>query len=265
MDNNDELPLPPNPAANAGAAAHARLPSLNLPEFWADCPTSWFAMAEAQFHLLDITANRDKHCFVLRALPRDAYRLVSHIINQQPGDDSYARLKAALLAGHEMSDFQRVDRMSKLETLGGRKPSQLLALMLELCPSGHENSPFFTWFFLQRLPRELRIALGNDDFGDLRAVAAKADNLWDAGTLRQHEVVAAVESPPDEELVAAAAAGPARGKGPGRGRFGKPAPKKKPSAGDPSSHNLPFCWYHIKFGDKAARCHGGECAWPSEN
>jgi hypothetical protein len=31
--------------------------------------------------------------------------------------------------------------------------------MAELCPTGHEDSPFFLFLFMQRLPKELRIVL----------------------------------------------------------------------------------------------------------
>jgi hypothetical protein len=62
--------------------------------------------------------------------------------------------------------------------LGGRKPSELLATMLELCPRGHETSIFFTHLFRERLPAELRIMLGEDDHQNPRDVAKKVDSLW---------------------------------------------------------------------------------------
>jgi hypothetical protein len=44
--------------------------------------------------------------------------------------------------------------------------------MAELCPTGHEDSPFFLFLFMQRLPKELRIVLGKVDDHDIRAMAA---------------------------------------------------------------------------------------------
>ena len=46
-----------------------------------------------------------------------------------------------------------------VEPLGGRKPSELLADMWELCPDNQHNSIFFAALFLQRLPREIRVML----------------------------------------------------------------------------------------------------------
>jgi hypothetical protein len=50
--------------------------------------------------------------------------------------------------------------------------------MLEICPRGHESSIFFTHLFLERLPAELRIMLGEDNHQNPRDVARKADSLW---------------------------------------------------------------------------------------
>jgi hypothetical protein len=49
--------------------------------------------------------------------------------------------------------------------------------MLELCPRGHETSIFFTHLFLERLPAELRITLGEDNHQNVWALAKKADAL----------------------------------------------------------------------------------------
>ncbi len=50
--------------------------------------------------------------------------------------------------------------------------------MLELCPRSHETSIFFMHLFLERLPAELCITLGEDDHQNVRALAKKADALW---------------------------------------------------------------------------------------
>ncbi len=64
-----------------------------------------------------------------------------------------------------------------MELLGGRKPSELLASMLELCPQGQETSIFFMYLFLERLQAELQINLGEDDHQNVRALAKKAEAL----------------------------------------------------------------------------------------
>jgi hypothetical protein len=82
------------------------------------------------------------------------------------------------MSSHELTLVQRAEKVMQMPDLGGQKPSQLLAAMLEWCPRGEEGSPFFVAAFLRRLPNELRVLLGHDDFSDMKAIAQKADALW---------------------------------------------------------------------------------------
>jgi hypothetical protein len=66
------------------------------------------------------------------------------------------------------------------------KPSQLLASMLSVCPSGMELQPVFQYLFLQRLPQTLRTLLGEQECGDIRALAASHKT-------QPHEVMAVQE------------------------------------------------------------------------
>jgi hypothetical protein len=92
-------------------------------------------MAEAQFRLRNIAGDNNKYLCLIAALPRDAIRIVAHIVKQEDqADDAYEQLKASLVSSHTMSDYQRIELLSKVEPLGGRKPLDLLATMLELCP-----------------------------------------------------------------------------------------------------------------------------------
>jgi hypothetical protein len=138
-------------SATAGLSAEAPIfasgaasGSFRLPEFWAEAPGNWLAMAESQFLLRCVTSNIDKFCHMLMALPKTSYRMISHLVTQSPAEDSYVQLKATLMSHHELSDYQRVDMLSRMKPLGGRKPSdfELLAAMLELCPQGQHTSPW---------------------------------------------------------------------------------------------------------------------------
>ncbi len=70
-----------------------------------------------------------------------------------------------------LSDQEKMDALFQLGPLGNRKPSQLLASMLSVCPSGMELQPVFQYLFLQRL-------LGKQECGGIRALAALANRLW---------------------------------------------------------------------------------------
>jgi hypothetical protein len=255
MDNNPEQPL----AAGLNAAAPVFAPmaagsNIRLPEFWAEAPANWFAMAEAQFLLRRVTSNVDKFCHVLTALPKTSYRLISHLVTQEPAEDSYTQLKAALLSHHELSDYQRVDMLSRMEPLGGRKPSELLAAMLELCPQDQHTSPFFFYFFLQRLPREIRVLLSEESPADIRRVAEKADRLMVLHCPQQHDTVAALAAFSDDEAEVAAVK-QRSGKKPSGG---KKRIKTGKAAAEAARSSL--CWYHARFGEKAHSCIS-PCSW----
>jgi hypothetical protein len=182
--------------------------NLRLPEFWPENPCGWFAMAEAQFLLSRVSAGVDKCCHVLTKLLHNSYRLVSHLVEDIPGDDSYEQLQSALLVAHQLSDYQRIELLSKVEPLGARKPSDLLAAMTELCSRQHLDNPFFFYFFLQRLPREIRVLLSEEDPKDIRLITEKAYRLVALHIPQLHDTVAALQLSSDEEAADVAAVKP---------------------------------------------------------
>jgi hypothetical protein len=163
--------------------------NLRLAEFWRDAPHAWFRATEAQFRLHNIMDDDIKYSLLLTALPRDAFRVVAHLVVDDPPADAYVQLKAVLIASHVLSNYQQVKMLAKMEPLGGRRPSEMLTAMLELCPRGEEGSTFF--FFLQRLPREIRVQLADENPADLRVVADKADKLEALHSPQSHDMVAA--------------------------------------------------------------------------
>jgi hypothetical protein len=86
--------------------------SIHLPEFWPENPRGWFAMAEAQFMLRRVTSGIDKYCHALTTLPHNSYRLISHLMEEGPSEESYTLIKEALMQAHQLSDYQRVELLS---------------------------------------------------------------------------------------------------------------------------------------------------------
>jgi hypothetical protein len=143
-------------------ARPAGLHSLRLPAFWVDKPVSWFVLAESRFRLHGIHREQTRYDYLVSALTKEAVSLVLDVVEHPPERLPYSALKQSLLDSHQLSDYQKIAALHKMEPLGGRKPSELLASMLELCPRGHETSIFFTHLFLERRPAELRITLGEE-------------------------------------------------------------------------------------------------------
>ena len=203
----------------------------------------------------------------------------------------YTILKARLLDAHQLTDYQKVDSLLKMEPLGARRPSELLAAMLEACPRGQETNIFFKHLFLCRLPAKLRIMLGEDDHQDVRNLVTKADKLW-ALHGQKSSLVASVDQP-EEDSAVIASVGATRGRG-GRGgrsncsnrgqqssRAHQPQPGNQMSSQQPrqppqatggasaatamSPSDLArmgsnLCFFHWSWGDKARNC-VSPCGW----
>jgi hypothetical protein len=247
----------------AGHAHHAPPPSLQLPTFWTDSPSAWFGLAESRFRMRHMTSEWDKFDVVVSALPKDTLRLVLSAVTEPDEHVPYTAIKARLLATHVRTDYQRIEQLLLMDGLGDRRPSELLAHMLESCPTGEEKTKFFAFFFLHRLPQELRIMLGEDDHADVHAVAAKADRLWALHGHRMHGAIAAVDSA-DVNAVRSGTSGTKRGAGRGRGR-GAPAAAATAAAYHPAPSALAressgLCFFHWGWGEKAKKCEA-PCTW----
>jgi hypothetical protein len=157
-----------------------------------------------------------------------------------------------------------------MPALGGRKPSELMAAMLETCPRGEEKTNLFACIFLQRLPREIRVLLAKADHKDPKTLATQADELWALhDTSNGGGGVAAVQESPDSDFVAAISGdrrrggGSARGKtrGGGRGRGGKAAPRlPEPEASKEARLAAGLCIKHWRYGEAASSCEQ-PCSW----
>jgi hypothetical protein len=107
-------------------------------------------MAEAHFTLRNVTDPVEKFLVIVTALAEQQADRVKHIIERQATATSYGELRTALIASHTMTPFQQVDRLMNMESLGYRKPTELLAEMVKFRPS--EDHHFFAYLFLQCLP-----------------------------------------------------------------------------------------------------------------
>ena len=139
------------PAADAVPPTHPS--KLTLPTFWISEPAAWFALAEAKFRTSNITSQRVMFDLLVAALPEKHLSQVMDIIKAIPAINPYEVLKLRLLEAHVLSDQEKMDALFQLGPLGDRKPSQLLASMLSVCPSGMELQPVSSTCFCSGSPR----------------------------------------------------------------------------------------------------------------
>jgi hypothetical protein len=89
----------------------------------------------------------------------------------------------------------------RLPPLGDRKPSVMLAEMLEYCPAGKSATAVLAYLFLQRLPREICVLLSEDDPADMLAIADKADRLIAMYVPQGHDACVTVWRPTSQSRI----------------------------------------------------------------
>jgi hypothetical protein len=176
--------------------------ALCLPEFWVTDPVAWFAHVEAHFELENLTSQQHRYFNVVKSLSQDSLRLNKDILANLHPTTPYDILKDRLLNNHSLTDFQKIERQFKIGELGPQqKPSELLAHLVELTPADELESKYLIFLFIQRLPKILRMQLGDDLDLDLRDISERADRLWSIHAHDMASSVAAVAAaePADEE------------------------------------------------------------------
>ena len=106
--------------------------NFKLPEFWPHAPAMWFAHAQFRMEVAGISAERDMFAYTVDALPYELLRLVHDLLMAPPAERPFSTLKEWLLLATQLTPVQMADRLMKMPELGDRRPSQMLAAMLEL-------------------------------------------------------------------------------------------------------------------------------------
>jgi len=250
-----------------GKIGHIR--SYKLSDYWPLSPVLWFEQAESAFAYYGENLSRDRYHRVLLALPESVLKTVSDIVSNPPVLEAYECLKDRLLASVRISDYQKADRLMAMPTLGDRRPSDMMASMLDQCPRGWTTENLFKHLFLSRLPQHLRVLLRTRDTADLRALAETADELYDLhlpSTVGQ--VNACLISSQDVPVLAAVSGGQKSG---GQ-KFGGQQSSSQSGPGLISEEQKRrskeaqlasgYCWNHWTFGGKAYKNKCKKpCAW----
>jgi hypothetical protein len=144
-DHEDEQPNPPPPPPPTQG-------NVKLSPFWPQAPALWFAQAECTFAVKHVTGQFDRYCHLVAALPHKSLRMVADLVEQPPAATAYDDIKNRLVASHQLTDFQKAEKLFQMPALGSRKPSDLMAAMLETCPRGEEKSNLLPAFSCSGFP-----------------------------------------------------------------------------------------------------------------
>ena len=125
--NADLLPPPSVPTVAASVA-------LKLPVFWPEATEVWFAQADPQFAIKNITVSKTKFYHAVASLPQDVAAQILDLIRAPPAGDPYEVLKECLTRLY----FLRFQALVSLPLTGDQKPSHLMNRMLALLPDDYK-------------------------------------------------------------------------------------------------------------------------------
>nr|VZH98177.1 unnamed protein product [Spirometra erinaceieuropaei] len=147
-----------------------------LPDFWQHTPELYFIHIESAFYSANITKELSKYHKLVEVLPANIISQVQPLLVKPPADAPYSALKAEILRLNAVSDRQRYHQLIKEESLGDRKPSELLRRMRTLLGDMQVDEKLVKEMFLERLPADVQTILASGSQGlTLSHLAEMAD------------------------------------------------------------------------------------------
>ncbi len=280
----DSSSIIPTPAELPSQSHAVSAVSLKLPPYWPNDAAVWFAQVEAQFLTRNITAQDTKFAYVVSTLGQDIAQEIRDLIIAPPTDQQYDKLKTELIKRTALSDKARLNQLLMTETLGDRKPSQLLRKMRQLLGDRPLEDGILRQLFLQRLPTNVQLVLASaSDTVSTDDLASLADKILEVAP-PQHSLAAITAKSAQnvatqtatttttttteiqdlrnqlatltsqlQSVVNQLQIRPPQSRSHGR----SPTPARSPSrprsgATPPTTHA--YCLYHFRFGASARKC-----------
>ncbi|XP_072934931.1 uncharacterized protein [Epargyreus clarus] len=153
--------------------------SAKLPPFWVERPAMWFAQADAQFHLADITADITKYSHIIATIDQRVINEIEDIIMNPPAENKYELLKRELIRRLSISEEERVNRLLSDEELGDRKPSTFLRHLRSLAGTTLRDDNVLRQLWLRRLPTYVQAILAAQADLSIDKVSELADRIME--------------------------------------------------------------------------------------
>lgn len=233
--------------------------AVKLPEFWKNDPDMWFAQAEAQFALANVTKDETRFYHIVAKVDQTVICHIADLVANPPATEKYKAVKERLIVRFSLSPQAKLERLLGSHDLGDLRPTHLLAKMHELSAGLAVDENLLKMFFLQRLPPHIRGILSISD-GTVTKLAEMADKMADYSPTN----VASVNQPVDsmDELKSQIAVLTAEIK-----RMKTQPSRQRSRSASRSSTRAPIgevCWYHRQYGSNAHQCRE-PCSFSSKN
>ena len=229
--------------------------AVQLPVFNRLAPTSWFFMADANFHLRGITKSDTKFWYVVSKLDQETLRKLSPFLTRPRGEDPYGEIRSILCRTYEPKLEQKLDALLSTNDMGDERSGEFVLELRRLLDNA-TTEDILKRIFVRSLPAKLSNAISANLEGSLDALAEAADKAWalSSGTLSTSAVTSTGSEGSDQAVraqaaatVAAVAGSQARGRG-SRQQGARQARQVRQDS------RVVLCPFHIKWGDGARRC-----------
>ena len=91
---------------------------MKLPSLWTNDVEIWFAQAETQFAVREITKENTKFYHVMSILSADMASKVSSILQSPPTDNPYSTLQTQLINKYQLTEHERATAIFNIAALG---------------------------------------------------------------------------------------------------------------------------------------------------
>ncbi|GBN19873.1 hypothetical protein AVEN_105804-1 [Araneus ventricosus] len=233
-----------------------------IPPFIQPDPALWFHMLESTFELASpkpITESKTKYNYVVAHLPPEIATVVRDVIIQPDSSDPYADLKIKIIDRCSESKTQEIRRLLAGESLGDRKPSELLRVMKRRAENHNIDDSLLLELFNQAMPVPVQTILASISPITSDKAAEVADRILAINPNSIHAVSSRGEGSPaspmnerrsttdllHEEIQALR-------KEVADLRRSRTQRNSRRTRSQSRENRL--CWYHFRFQDKAQKC-----------
>ena len=265
-------------------ASHTTTLNTELPQFWSFNPAGYFHSIELIFSMNNITLEITKYCLLIQALGKttNVLQKVSDVIRTVDAVTPYSTLKSALIQRYATQSSGCLQTILNGCYRGNKTVSEFLIELQALLGEHYDStSPLHRDLIkhklLESLDPQMRLCLYHYEDGPLDTLAKHADRLLSRHvktpgsspnstsldfdntipTPNQKLINEVVESRLDklQDKVAFMSRSWSSASGtPPHGGVGM-----RPTFTPPPRFNVPPCFYHSRFGNRARRCEGLGC------
>lgn len=238
--------------------ATAEAAAVVIPAFIKPDPALWFHMLDSTFALASpkaITESKTKYNYVVAHLPPEIAIVVRDAIIQPDSTDPYADLKKKVIERCSESKHQEIRRLLAGESLGDRKPSELLRVMQRRAENHNIDDSLLFELFNQAMPVPVQTILASLSPISSEKAADVADRILDIN----YSSINTISSPPKErktemELLREEIKGLRQEVADlrrSRSRYRSLSGNRRART---KSRDNKHCWYHFRYREKAKKC-----------